>query len=118
MHVQRTYENPTHGCNASTPLTERSIKVHSKGEAPFLFGKQVCYVDLAMMHLMRGLNFMFPRAMATHKEKAPSVIALYEAALELPNIKKYLNSDDAMEFNQDGIFRHYDVLDLDSNGMP
>jgi glutathione S-transferase len=41
----------------------------------------------------------------------PNLIALHDKVALRPNIKAYLASERRIPFNDDGIFRHYPVLD-------
>lgn len=79
---------------------------------PYLNGRRLCYVDLSLFQIVEGLRYSFPIHMKRFERKVPRLIALHgKAVAARPNIKAYLASDRRIPFNEDGIFRHYPVLD-------
>jgi glutathione S-transferase len=74
-------------------------------------GESLSYVDLSLFHLMRGLEYAFPRAMARCRAEVPGLVALAERVAARPSIASYLASARRLGFNQHGIFRHYPELD-------
>lgn len=78
-------------------------------DTAFLVGDRATYVDLAAMHVVDGLDYAFPRAMA--KQRIPKLRALHDRIAERPRIAKYLASKRRLPFNEMGIFRHYPELD-------
>ncbi|MBB3806581.1 MULTISPECIES: glutathione S-transferase [Xanthomonas] len=71
------------------------------------------YVDLSLFQLVSGLDYMFPRRMATLAKDLPGLKALQQRVAERPRIAAYLASERRVAFNTNGIFRHYPELDAD-----
>ncbi len=69
------------------------------------------YVDLSMAHVIDGLEYAFPRALAALSPKIPKLLALREAVLARPRVAAYRASERWIGFNEDGIFRRYPGLD-------
>ncbi len=69
------------------------------------------YVDLSLFQVVAGLNYAFPRAMRTVKRRYRRLYGLHDRIAERPRIAAYLSSPRRIAFNEDGIFRHYPVLD-------
>ena len=86
-------------------------------EGGTLLGGELSYVDAALWHLHEGLQYAFPKAMRSYGNRWPRIAALDEAVHDNPRLAAYLDSDDRMEFNEDGIFRHYPELDGASRSM-
>ncbi len=78
---------------------------------PWLGGKRVSYPDLSLFHVVAGLNYAFPNALAREMKKHPEVAALAARVAARPRIKAYLASPRRLSFNEQGIFRHYPELD-------
>ena len=76
-----------------------------------LAGEVLCYADLSLFQVVRGLEYAFPNAMASLAPKIGNVLALAERVEARPNIAAYLASDRRKAFNEQGIFRHYPELD-------
>jgi glutathione S-transferase len=79
-----------------------------------LVGARLTYVDLSLFQLVEGLRYAFPRAMTRLQRRCPLVIALHDRVSEQPRIAAYLASARRIAFNEEGIFRHYEELDLDA----
>jgi glutathione S-transferase len=71
------------------------------------------YVDLSLFQVMSGLEYMFPRRMQTLSRELPLLQALKDRVGQRPNIAAYLASARRVDFNTNGIFRHYPELDAD-----
>ncbi|APP85773.1 glutathione S-transferase [Xanthomonas hortorum pv. vitians] len=69
------------------------------------------YVDLSLFQLISGLEYMFPKRMATLSTDLPGLKALQQRVAERPRIAAYLASERRVAFNTNGIFRHYPELD-------
>ena len=69
------------------------------------------YVDLSLFQLVSGLEYMFPKRMATLATDIPGLKALQQRVAERPRIAAYLASERRVAFNTNGIFRHYPELD-------
>ncbi|WMT86087.1 glutathione S-transferase [Pelagibacterium sp. 26DY04] len=76
-----------------------------------LVGGAVSYVDLSLFHLMRGLQYAFPRAMARMADRHAAVFALADSLEGDPKLAAYLKSERRLPFNENGIFRYYPELD-------
>ena len=77
----------------------------------YLVGKRLSYVDLSLFHMVQGLRYAFPKAMAVLEPDIPKVITLHDHVLELPLISEYLASERRLPFSGQGLFRHYSILD-------
>jgi glutathione S-transferase len=80
----------------------------------WLVGADITYPDLSLFQVVAGLRYAFPRAMARLEPKHPRVVALHDRVASRPRIASYLASDRRIEFNEDGIFRHYPELDAET----
>jgi glutathione S-transferase len=78
---------------------------------PHLFGANVTYVDLALFHLLSGVEYAFPRGFAKAVEGHPSLLALRDRVAVRPRIAAYLASERRLDFNQHDLFRRYPELD-------
>jgi glutathione S-transferase len=87
-----------------------SVLQENGGE--WLIGDALSYVDLSMNHVLRGLEYAFPRAFASLTEQLPSLLGLRDRVDALPRIAAYRASYRCLPFNEDGIFRRYPELDL------
>lgn len=76
----------------------------------WLAGEAWSYADLSLFHLVAGLKFAFPKAMARITRDTPRVMKLHDAVANLPELQDYLSSDRRLAFSE-GIFRHYPELD-------
>jgi len=76
---------------------------------PFLLGDQWSHVDTSLFQLMEGLDHAFPNRM--RELDYPRLELCRQAVTEIDGVEAYLASERRMEFNQDGIFRHYPELD-------
>ncbi|ASL01705.1 glutathione S-transferase [Xanthomonas citri] len=71
------------------------------------------YVDLSLFQLVSGLEYMFPKRMATLATDLPGLKALQQRVATRPRIAAYLASERRVAFNTNGIFRHYPELDAE-----
>ncbi|MBB4721751.1 glutathione S-transferase [Xanthomonas euvesicatoria] len=69
------------------------------------------YVDLSLFQLVSGLEYMFPKRMATLAKNLPGLKALQRHVAQRPRVAAYLASERRVAFNTNGIFRHYPELD-------
>jgi glutathione S-transferase len=79
---------------------------------PWLTGRRLTYVDLSLFQIVEGLRYAFPKRMKGFERRIPGLRDLHDRVADRPNIKAYLSSDRRIAFNEDGIFRHYEELDL------
>jgi glutathione S-transferase len=89
---------------------ETILERNPKGDKN-LVGARLSYADLSLFQAVEGLRYAFPKAMAKRLADAPKVVALAGRIPERPRIKAYLASGRRLNFNEDGIFRHYPELD-------
>ena len=76
-----------------------------------LVGNALAYPDLSLFHMIDGLRYAFPNAMAGMMPAHPKLAALHERVAALPRIAAYLASPRRLPFSDRGIFRHYPELD-------
>ena len=79
---------------------------------PFLAGASWSYADLSLFQMIEGLQYAFPRRMATLAPKHARILDVHRCVAGLPGIKAYLESPRRLPFGN-GIFRHYPELDAD-----
>ena len=89
---------------------ERLLKSGNAAE-PHLVGRTLSYPDLSLFHMIAGLRYAFPNAMARTAASYPGLCQLHDNVARLPRIAAYLASPRRMPFNDHGIFRHYAELD-------
>ena len=78
---------------------------------PFMLGQQWTHVDTSLFQLMEGLDYMFPNYMNEMQGTWAELEGLQGAVPEIEALAEYLASERRMDFNEDGIFRHYEELD-------
>ncbi|MEP6549004.1 MAG: glutathione S-transferase [Gammaproteobacteria bacterium] len=88
-------------------------RVLAKNARQYLVGSKLTYVDLSMFQIMAGLEYAFPRSLATAKAARTyrRLFALQRKVQERPRVAAYLASQRRIPFNNDGIFRRYPQLD-------
>ncbi len=84
------------------------------GEVGYLTGRRLGYPDLSLFQVVAGLRYAFPRVMAQAERECPRVAALHDRVASRPRVAAYLQSERWIPFNEDGIFRHYQELDVPS----
>jgi glutathione S-transferase len=75
-------------------------------------GNRWSYADLSLFHLIGGLEYAFPRRMATVMPECSELSRLREAVMAIEPLAGYLSSDRRQAFGN-GIFRYYPELDGD-----
>ena len=85
--------------------------LESNGGA-YVTGRRVTYADLSLFQIVEGLRYAFPKRMKAFEREIPGLIELRDRVTERPNIKAYLASERRIPFNEEGIFRRYEALDL------
>jgi glutathione S-transferase len=78
----------------------------------FLTGRKLTYVDLSLFQIVEGLRYAFPRPMKAFERRIPGLVDLRDRVARRPNIRTYLASERRIPFNEDGIFRHYEELEI------
>ncbi|MDF2095443.1 glutathione S-transferase family protein [Aquibaculum arenosum] len=81
------------------------------GDSGFLCGSRWSYADLSLFQVLAGLRYAFPQAMRHLEPRFPRIVALHAHIAALPRLRRYLESDRRIAFNESGIFRHYPELD-------
>ncbi|HEX3918862.1 MAG TPA: glutathione S-transferase [Caulobacteraceae bacterium] len=76
-----------------------------------LAGAVLCYADLSLFQVIRGLEYAFPNAMKAMRDRLEETLALVDRVEKRPRIAAYLASPRRIPFNEQGIFRHYPELD-------
>jgi glutathione S-transferase len=76
-----------------------------------LAGPRLCYADLSLFQVVRGLQYAFPNALRAMAGKLGETLALAQRVEQRPRIADYLASPRRIPFNEQGIFRHYPELD-------
>jgi len=76
-----------------------------------LLGRKFTYVDLSVFQLIDGLRYAFPKATTRLERDVPGLVGVHERVEKRPNIRKYLESERRIPFNESGIFRRYPELD-------
>ena len=89
---------------------ERVLAGNPAGDS-HLVGDAITHADLSLFQVVAGLRYAFPQAMAGSEPSHPRVVALHDAVAAHPRIADYLQSDQRIAFNEDGIFRRYPELD-------
>lgn len=89
---------------------EAILERNPQGER-HLVGRKATYADLSLWHLVEGLNYAFPRAMARHLPQRRRTAALAAEIPGLPRISAYLASPRRLPFDEGDLFRHYPELD-------
>jgi len=89
---------------------ERAIEKNAGGRG-HIVGRALSYVDLSVFQLVAGLRYAFPKTMARRKRDCPRLIALHDRVMARANVACYLASQRRIEFNEDGVFRHYPELE-------
>lgn len=79
---------------------------------PWVAGEGWSYADLSLFHLIEGLDFAFPRRMATVMAECPDLMRLREEVKAIEPLNRYLSSNRRQDWGN-GIFRHYPELDGD-----
>ncbi len=88
------------------------ILARNTGGPRHLVGGKLSYADLSLFQLIEGLRYAFPTAAEALLKKTPLVVALHERIAALPRVAAYLRSERRIPFNEQGIFRRYEALDL------
>jgi glutathione S-transferase len=90
---------------------ERVIE-RNTGGAVGMVGRRLTYADLSLAQVLAGLQYAFPKANRKALRSYPRLRRLQEHVFSRPRIKRYLQSDRRLEFNNDDLYRHYPELDI------
>jgi glutathione S-transferase len=83
-----------------------------EGGSAYITGRRASYVDLSLFQIVAGLRYAFPKRMKAFERKVPRLVELHDRVTARPNIKTYLASERRIPFNEEGIFRKYEELDV------
>lgn len=86
-------------------------RVLESSGSTYLLGRKLTYADLSLFQIVEGLRYAFPNSMKRLEKKILRVLALHDRVAQRPRIAAYLASERRIEFNEEGIFRHYPELD-------
>jgi glutathione S-transferase len=89
---------------------EQILERNPKGDR-HIVGGRLTYADLSLFQVVEGLRYAFPKAAKRELRKTPRVVALHDHVSARPRIRRYLDSDRRLPFNEHGIFRCYPELD-------
>lgn len=89
---------------------ERVLALNTKSKT-CLVGRRTSYADLSLFQVVEGLRYALPKTMDRTLKDVPRVAALHQTVAKRPNIRRYVESDRRIPFNENGIFRHYPELD-------
>ncbi len=92
---------------------ERVLR-HNPSGPQFLVAHTVTYADLSAFQIVAGLRYAFPKRMKRLERDIPHLIALHDRIRESEKLAAYLASARRIEFNKEGIFRHYPELDAET----
>ncbi|HSM21009.1 MAG TPA: glutathione S-transferase, partial [Rubrivivax sp.] len=90
------------------------IVVRNPAGPRHLVGGKLSYADLSLFQLVEGLRYAFPKAAQRALARTPAVVALHDRVAALPRVAAYLRSERRLPFNEQGIFRRYPELDVDT----
>jgi len=76
-----------------------------------LVGRSLSYADLSLFQLVEGLRYAYPKAAARALAATPHVERLHGNVRNHARLREYLKSSRRLDFNEQGIFRHYPELD-------
>lgn len=91
---------------------ERLLERNRSGRQRFLVGNQCSYADLSLFQVFEGLRYAFPRALTRLSRKLPRTAELHARVAQRPRLAEYLRSPRRIPYSEQGIFRHYEALDI------
>jgi glutathione S-transferase len=91
---------------------ERLVRENTDAREPRSLVGDHTYADLSMFHVLAGLTYAFPRAMAAKRRELPALTALEARVAARPHVAAYLASPRRIAFSPSGIFRAYPELDI------
>jgi len=90
---------------------EQVLTRNRRGDGQWLVGTACTHADLSAFHVVAGLRYAFPNALARLEPELPHLMALRDRVAARPRLARYLESKRRQRFNRMGIFRHYAELD-------
>ncbi len=88
---------------------ERVLQRNPRGRG--MVGAKITYADLSMAQVIAGLRYAFPIGARQALRARSRLRALHDEVFARPRIKRYVESDRRLAFNDDDLFRHYPELD-------
>lgn len=82
-----------------------------QSEGAWLTGARWSYADLSLFHLLEGLDYAYPRRMATLAADMPLALELRARVRALPELAAYFAGGRRLAFSEECLFRHYPELD-------
>ncbi len=89
---------------------ETILRRNSMGQA-WLIGRRAGYVDFSLFQIVEGLAYAYPRLWASIEGDYPLLAAHRQRVAAYPPLKRYFRSRRRLDFNENGLFRHYPELD-------
>jgi glutathione S-transferase len=87
--------------------------LRQSGGGGWLTGKRWSYADLSLFQMIEGLDYAYPRRMATLAADMPLTLALRDSVRALRELQTYFASGRRLPFSEECLFRHYPELDDD-----
>lgn len=87
------------------------VLTRNRTAGPWLVGGRVTYADLSLAQAVAGIRYAFPKASAKVLRKCPRLVKLQDTVFDRPRIKRYVESDRRLDFNEFDLFRRYPELD-------
>jgi glutathione S-transferase len=84
--------------------------VLERSEGKWLAGKALSYADLSLAQVVAGLMYAFPESTRKQLRRCPRVKALHDAVFARPRIRRYVESERRVAFNNDDLYRRYSDL--------
>lgn len=91
-----------------------SILLRNPAGPRHLVGGKLSYADLSLFQLVEGLTYAFPKATQGQLSKTPGVVQLHARVAAGAKVSAYLRSPRRLPFNEEGLFRRYPELDIQS----
>lgn len=88
-----------------------AVLTNNPSGSDWLVGDRLTYADLSLFQIVEGLRYAFPHAADWALDRTPRVVGLHDRVAALPPVAAYLVSERRIDFNENGIFRHYPELD-------
>jgi len=107
---RRAEDFRTHRMPVFLRYSENLIRANPRAEK-WLVDDKLTYCDLCLFQTIEGLRYAFPNAMAGLAPQFRVLVALCERVRTHQRVAPYLQSGRRPQFNEEGIFRHYPVLD-------
>lgn len=84
--------------------------VLERSDGKWLAGKALSYADLSLAQVVAGLAYAFPESTRKRLRRCPRVKALHDGVFARPRIRRYVESERRLDFNNDDLYRRYSDL--------